>query len=83
MDWQASSSTRACTLEAAATTASTSSTAPNMLDTCTRLTSLVRGVMSSWKCCVCVGGAAGQSNKLTQQAWRVACCMKADRSFSC
>jgi hypothetical protein len=60
MDWQESSSTRAPTLRAAATTVSTSSTAPSMLDTCTKLTSFVRGVISSWKCCK--GKAAGNQH---------------------
>jgi hypothetical protein len=46
-DWQASSSTRAPARLASATTASTSSTAPSTLDTCTRLTSLVLEVTSS------------------------------------
>lgn len=40
------------TFFASSTTYDASSTAPSVLDTCTRLTSLVRGLSSSLKCCI-------------------------------
>jgi hypothetical protein len=59
-DWHASRSTRAPTPRARATTVGTSSTQPRVLETWTRLMSLVRGVTSSRRCCAVGGGRGGR-----------------------